>query len=94
MTDLEAQQILQAYGDVAEVHDVTVVSTDGKHATADVVYSQGGGDLLTVRVEFTIGPIFNHLETPDDFPSRLIKEVISECLEACKYQRDLNREKN
>lgn len=82
--------------DKYELHDITVVTTDGKHATADVVYSRNGGDLCTVRVEYTDAKINGGFSTLDGLPAEgyfdLVEEVTSECAEACAYQRDILRE--
>lgn len=91
MNNLQGTEILRNLP--AELHDITVVTTDGTNATADVVYSRGGGDLYQQRVEFKFGK-FSVLDAPEDFPAALYEEVIGECVEACKYQRDLNRSKN
>lgn len=78
----------------SEVHDVTVVTTDGRRATADVVYSRAG-DLITTRVEFTMAyPSELFVDVPGDFPQHLVQEVVEECREACMYQRDLLKSKN
>lgn len=94
MTNAEAISILNMLP--SEVHDITVVTTDGKRATADVIYSRNGGDLITARVEFTVADkgAWHHLSVPDNFPEHLVQEVVDECREACLYQRDLNRARN
>lgn len=84
-----------------EVNDITVVTTDGRRATADVVYSRGGGDLLTVRVEYTdLGrtvdgrPLAQLEGLPAECAADLADEIHDECREACAYQRDLNQAMN
>jgi hypothetical protein len=69
-----------------EVHDITVVTTDGKRASADVVYSVDGGDLMTVRVEYTddrYAPQLCHT-LPLDLPAGFISEIMGDCREACR----------
>ena len=71
-----------------EVHDVTVVTADGKHASADVTYSVDGGDLQTVRVEYTddrYAPQLAHT-LPLDTPCGFISEIMGDCRDACLAQ--------
>jgi hypothetical protein len=75
-----------------EVVDINVVSTDGKHATADVTWMRNRGDLTTSRVEYAHG-LFESWHCPE-LPEELADEVTAECKEAVMYQRDLNRAKN
>lgn len=100
---LEGEKQIEAVAKTVpfEVNDITVVTTDGKRATADVVYSRGGGDLLTVRVEYTdLGrtidgrPLAQLEGLPAECAADLADEIHDECREACAYQRDLNREMN
>lgn len=82
--------------DKYEVHDLTVVTTDGRHATADVVYSRNGGDLCEVRVEYTDGRGNEGYAVLRGLPAEgyfaMAQEIVRECREACAYQRDLLRE--
>lgn len=76
-----------------EVHDITVVTTDGRCASADVVYSVDGGDLMTVRVEYTddrYAPKLCHT-LPLDLPAGFISEIMGDCRDAC---RDLYKKLN
>lgn len=79
-----------------EVHDVTVVTTDGRYATADVVYSTDGGDLQTVRVEYTDDPRQPMLchTLPVDASAGFISEIMGDCRDACLAQRAQNRKMN
>lgn len=75
-----------------EVHDITVVTTDGKHATADVVYSRNGGDLVEMRVEYTRSNTGTAVIGVPVECWAIVHEIVAECREACLYQRDLLRE--
>lgn len=79
-----------------EVVDVTVVATDGKHATADVVYSLDDGELQTVRVEYTddrYQPTLCHT-LPLDIPTGFISEIMGDCRDACLAQSSVLRKLN
>jgi hypothetical protein len=97
VNEVQAQEILAALP-TYEIVDITVVSTDGKLATADVVYTKDGGELQTTRIEYarvdgggTI--VYDEGSTGAGFAS-LSQEIADECREACMYQRDLLRSKN
>jgi hypothetical protein len=98
VTNTEAQEILAALPKY-ELVDITVVSTDGLRATADVVYTVDGGDLKTTRVEFFKtardgGTLIHLTALGDEFSKQLGAEIKEECREACAYQRDFNKALN
>lgn len=81
-----------------EVVDVTVVTTDGRVATADVVIHNALRPLTsceTHRVEYRhVSRTEGYLSGLDGFTSALLDEVAQECREACLYQLDVLKGKN
>lgn len=85
--------------------DVTIVTTDGKHATFEAVVEVAGEGLVTRRGEFTrerdprwplIGGTVEFFPSHDAVADFLFceEELAAELREACDYQRDCLREMN
>lgn len=82
---------------VYQVHDVAILSNNGKSVTASVAFSANDGPLRSSMVNYDhidgmhcIKFAEVHLHEVEG----LVDEVVSELAEAAAYQRDLNKEKN
>ncbi len=81
--------------------DITVVCCDGRNATADLdVFSERLDDVMTIRVEYTLGDLGLTTIPDRDHDPDLVTAVATcgQCLadvrEVVLYQRDCNREGN
>jgi hypothetical protein len=74
-----------------KVHDVTVVSCDGKLATGDIVLVDSVGNLVEHRVEYTFDGKAGQIKTNQDVDQETalaLLDAIEDFKEACKHRRE------